>query len=62
MVIGVVLYLAIEQAINTFAPGATNPMKYCLFLQYEQPNGKYLKGWADLVFVVYHVIFWSLCV
>jgi acyl-CoA-dependent ceramide synthase len=40
----------------------TNYVKYLLFLQGKLPNGQYKKAWSDLLFVLHHVIFWSLYV
>jgi hypothetical protein len=45
---------------GVFPKEVGNPFEYLLFPQYKQPNGLYRKGWADLLFVFDHVIFWSL--
>lgn len=56
-----ILYWIIEQARQVGYVN-DNPIKYLLFLQGKLPNGQYTRVWSDLLFVLHHVIFWSLCV
>lgn len=59
MMVFPVLYVFLEQLVKRDII-SVNPVKYLLFLQGQLPNGKYVKVWSDLVFVLHHVIFWSL--
>lgn len=39
-----------------------NPFEWLLFPSHKLPNGKYKKGFGDLAFIAYYIVFWSLCV
>jgi hypothetical protein len=44
-------------------PASTpNPVGKLLWLSGQQPNGKYVKKMADVLFVLHHIVFWSLYV
>ena len=41
-------------------PSTPNPFEPLIFLSGRLPNGKYTKAWADIAFILYYIIFWSL--
>jgi hypothetical protein len=62
MIVPVLLWAA-EGALIRFdvlPAGTINPFAYLLFLSGRQPDGTYLKQWADAAFVAYSIIFWTL--
>ena len=45
-------------------PGGFNPFEHMLFISHQIPESsssdpRYAKGWFDLVFVAYHIVFFS---
>jgi len=61
MVIPILLYFNQIMLIEfgLLGPFNYNPFKAMLLPSYRLENGKYKKGWLDLVFIAYHIIFWS---
>jgi acyl-CoA-dependent ceramide synthase len=61
MIIPVILYFNQVMLIEfrLLGPYNINPFEWMLFPSNRLPNGKYTKGWRDLVFLGYHIIFWS---
>ncbi|KAF9247300.1 longevity assurance proteins LAG1 LAC1 [Melanogaster broomeanus] len=64
LMIPVVLYLTWETLAPYVAHGLSNPFRPLLFLSYPIPSSsesdvRYRKGYLDLVFIAYHVIFFS---
>lgn len=61
MLIMVALYWNHEalKAFGILGKDTPNPFRYFLYLQGQQPSGKYKKEWADIVFVFWHTVWWS---
>ena len=60
----VVLYCNWELITPYVAPGAPNPFAPLLFISHHIPTSspddpRYAKGYLDLVFIAYYVVFWS---
>lgn len=60
----VVLYCNWELITPYVAPGAPNPLAPLLFISHHIPTSspddpRYAKGYLDLVFIAYYVVFWS---
>ena len=64
MLIMIALYWNHEalKAFGILGKDTPNPFRYFLFLQGKQSSGKYKKHWADIAFVFWHTVWWSLCV
>ncbi|KAJ3989693.1 longevity assurance proteins LAG1 LAC1 [Lentinula detonsa] len=55
----------IPQGSNYFSSDLPNPFTQFFLLSHRVPSSsdnipRYQKGWCDLVFIAYHVVFWSL--
>lgn len=48
--------------LGLMGPYTVNPFAWMIFPSYRLPNGKYVQGPLDFVFIGYYIIFWSLCV
>ena len=60
----VVLYCNWELITPYVSPGAPNPFAPLLFISHRIPTSppddpRYAKGYLDLVFIAYYVVFWS---
>jgi acyl-CoA-dependent ceramide synthase len=64
LLIPIVLYVNWELLAPYVAQGLSNPFAPLLFISYRVPtsppdNPRYAKGYLDLVFIAYHIVFFS---
>ncbi|GJE84207.1 longevity assurance proteins LAG1/LAC1 [Phanerochaete sordida] len=64
LLIGVVLWANWQLLAPYVAKGVANPFEPLLFISHRVPGSteedpRYQKGWFDLVFIAYNIIFWS---
>ena len=58
------LWMSWEVTTPYIVPGALNPFSPLLFISHHIPTSstedpRYRKGYFDLVFIAFHVVFWS---
>ncbi|WOO82505.1 Sphingosine N-acyltransferase-like protein FUM17 [Vanrija pseudolonga] len=61
MIIPILLWANQWILIDTgmMGPFTWNPFEHLLFVSYKLPNGKYVKGLYDFVFIAYYIVVWS---
>ena len=64
LLIVVLLWSNWEMLAPWVAQGLPNPFEPMLFISHRVPDSppedpRYQKGWLDLVFIAYYIIFWS---